>query len=76
MKRAWINQPSTLQPYHTLHGTRVLVEKKPDNTFVVYFVSGPVVSMPMSDRLALSPGWADDNGKITHDDVRFWNEWK
>lgn len=24
LRRMWINQPSTLQPYHALHGRRVL----------------------------------------------------
>jgi len=61
MKRMWINQPSTLQPHHALHGTNVLMVEPPDDeerTDIreVYFLSGPVHSQKMS-ILALSEGW-------------------
>jgi hypothetical protein len=56
----WINQPSTLQPYHKLHGTNVLAVFARTNekmtTYVIYFLSGPVVSQEI-DGLALSEGW-------------------
>lgn len=53
--RAWINQPSTLQPYHKWHGQKVLVVEN-ENDVRVYFLDGEVISMKI-DRLALSPGW-------------------
>ena len=59
-KRMWIDQPSTLQPYHELNGTNVLAVFARANekmtTYVIYFLSGPVVSQEI-DGLALSKGW-------------------
>ncbi len=54
LKRMWINQPSTLQEFHRLHGQNVLLDVERET---IYFTSGPVVSMqiPLS---VLSPGWA------------------
>jgi hypothetical protein len=43
--RAFINQPSTLQPLHTLNGVRCLVQDNGGNTIKVFFTSGPVHSM-------------------------------
>lgn len=55
--RMWVNQPSTLQPYHEYHGERVLAYYEGyDNTYRVYFLHGETVSMQMP-RMALSPGW-------------------
>ena len=51
MKRMWINQPSTMQPLHHLHGTRVLA----DGT-KVYLLDGPTISMEVPS-LCLSEGW-------------------
>lgn len=56
LKRMWVNQPSTLQQHHDLHGTNVLAYLEYGNTMRVYFLKGPVVSQQMS-RLALSEGW-------------------
>lgn len=59
IERMWINQPSTLQPLHELHGTRVLAVIDPADKFThdVYFAdNGPTVSMRVS-ALALSRGW-------------------
>lgn len=63
MYRAWINQPSTLQPLHDLHGVKVLADddcRLVDHADVkntsVYFLSGPVVSMFVPDG-TLSKGW-------------------
>jgi len=43
--RAWINQPSTLQPLHYLHGTAcIATEDRPGNVRL-YFVEGAVHSM-------------------------------
>jgi len=57
-KRCWINQPSTLQPLHKLHGTNVMVLGGPEwNGMVqIYFLSGDVISQ-LCDPLALSSGW-------------------
>jgi hypothetical protein len=54
--RMWINQPSTLQPHHALHGTNVLAFHEYGDTMLVYFLSGAVVSMQMP-RMVLSEGW-------------------
>lgn len=58
MKRMWINQPSTTQPLHSLHGTLVLAAKETDDIQRVYFLSGEVVSqrVPVS---TLSDGWPE-----------------
>lgn len=58
MKRMWINQPSTLQDHHHLHGTNVLAVPSQfgDKYKQVYFLSGPVISQEMP-VLALSAGW-------------------
>jgi hypothetical protein len=58
MIRMWINQPSTLQPFHKLHGTNVLAarEQGTDRVRRVYFLSGDVISQQMP-RQALSEGW-------------------
>lgn len=56
MKRMWINQPSTLQPLHKLHGTNVLAKRDTDATCRVYFLSGDVVSQQVPKGV-LSSGW-------------------
>jgi hypothetical protein len=64
LKRMWVNQPSTLQQHHDLHGTNVLAQfarvgKSPDfDTFIVYFLSGDVENCEMFRR-SLSDGWKD-----------------
>ena len=51
--RAWINQPSTLQPLHRLHGTHcIAVEDRPGNVRL-YFTEGPVHSMD-ADPICIS----------------------
>lgn len=66
-QRMWINQPSTLQPMHHLHGTNVLAIPDTDSTMRIFFLSGGVVSQqaPIS---ALSPGWRQEQMQIA--DVR------
>jgi hypothetical protein len=55
MRRYWINQPSTHQTAHALHGRRVLgPEKLTDEIVEVYFIDGPVISARLP-RTALSP---------------------
>lgn len=57
VQRMWINQPSTLQPHHSLHGQRVLAMPEPKSVmWRVYFLSGDVVSQQIPES-ALSPGW-------------------
>jgi hypothetical protein len=43
--RAFINQPSTLQPLHKLHGQRCIVDDKGDDDVTLYFTDGPIHSM-------------------------------
>lgn len=54
--RAWINQPSTLQPLHNLSGTNVLAVHERGDVWTVYFLHGPTISMECLG-LWLSPGW-------------------
>lgn len=56
LKRMWINQPSTLQHLHELHGVRVLACPDTDRTSRAYFLSGDVISMQIP-RESLSEGW-------------------
>lgn len=60
LARMWINQPSTLQPLHSLHGTNVLAHPDTDACYRVYFLSGDVVSQQVP-REALSLGWRQRN---------------
>ena len=55
-KRMWVNQPSTLQPLHNLHGTNVLAIPEREGIYRIYFLSGPVISQEAS-TLCLSNGW-------------------
>jgi len=54
-KRMWVNQPSTLQPLHDLHGTNVLAIPEREG-YRIYFLAGPVISQEAS-TLCLSDGW-------------------
>lgn len=61
LERMWVNQPSTLQAHHNLHGTRVLAAQayrgeRPVTQ--VFFLDGPIHSMEI-DNLALSAGWPE-----------------
>jgi hypothetical protein len=52
--RAWINQPSTLQPDHALHGKRGIVVNDTGEDYVtIWFTEGPVHSMRIA-RLSIS----------------------
>ena len=55
-KRCWINQPSTAQPLHSMHGTCVLALDYTAKSSLVYFLSGDVVSAVVL-KLSLSDGW-------------------
>lgn len=56
MRRMWINQPSTLQSLHRLHGVRVLACRDTDRVDRAYFLTGDTVSMQVPCE-ALSEGW-------------------
>lgn len=57
LARYWINQPSTSQSSHKLHGQLVLAPEILDAAFVtVYFISGPVISARLESN-CLSQGW-------------------
>lgn len=60
LRRMWVNQPSTLQPEHKLHGTIVLAQEELHSTITmrVWFLSGDVVSRQML-KMCLSEGWPD-----------------
>lgn len=60
MLRMWINQPSTLQQFHNLHGVNVLAEPAMGNyTTRIYFLNGDVISQ-MIPFSALSHGWVKE----------------
>ena len=52
----WINQPSTFQPLHALHGQNVLACREDGDTWRIYFTAGPVISQRAAST-ARSPGW-------------------
>ena len=56
--RAVINQPSTLQPHHRLHGIYCTIVDKGEVNITAYFTEGVVHSMILSrnsvDRVYLS----------------------
>lgn len=61
-QRMWINQPSTLQPYHNLHGINVLaIPGRTNNYYWVYFLTndtnGRDIESMEVHRMALSDGW-------------------
>ena len=59
IRRMWVNQPSTLQPDHALHGTLVLADLDDhtwDHCTQVFFVEGSVESAVLLTS-SLSDGW-------------------
>ncbi len=58
MRRAWINQPSTSQLLHHMHGTLALAGPYSDTCDVVYLLSGETISMVVP-KFALSDGWPE-----------------
>ena len=60
LQRMFVNQSSTLQPYHRLHGVHVLADydtaRVDDKIITVYFLEGSVISQRMC-RNALDKGW-------------------
>lgn len=51
-QRVWVNSPSTLQPYHKLHGKVGIAVLEGDIVYI-YFTEGDVVSQQI-DPLYLS----------------------
>lgn len=56
MVRMWVNQPSSHQQYHSLHGTLVLAVKENETTWRAWFLSGAIISQQFLIQ-ALSDGW-------------------
>jgi len=57
-QRMWINQPSTQQIDHKLHGTLVYAVMERGQCATVYFLRGPIISQRVFKN-ALSPGWPE-----------------
>lgn len=56
INRMWIDQPSTLQKFHNLHGTLVLAERENKTTWRVWFLTGDIISQQFPLGI-LSDGW-------------------
>ncbi len=57
MNRMWINQPSTAQDLHKMHGTNVLADyNDEEQTVQIWLLAGETVSMQVPTS-ALSNGW-------------------
>jgi hypothetical protein len=57
MDRFWINQPSTLQPCHSMNGQLVIAPRaSTEEKVTVYFRTGEVISA-LVPRIVLSKGW-------------------
>lgn len=55
IRRAWIDQPSTLQLLHNYNGVSVLVNDNHESVLQVWFLSGDTISM-MVPAVCLSIG--------------------
>lgn len=42
--RAWVNQPSTLQPLHSMHGMKCIVNDTGEKSVTLYFTEGDLHS--------------------------------
>jgi len=62
IRRMWINQPATTQPFHSRHGEHVIVLDEACTNVYIYPLSGKVISQ-VFPRLCLSDGWPDVNPK-------------
>lgn len=62
MRRAWISQPSTNQPYHHLHGTHVLAFKLDNISSRIWFLSGLITDQEiLSSALSNDNAWPENN---------------
>ena len=57
-QRMWVNQPSTSQPMHELHGKNVLAVPDYPGSMTIYHLSGEIISSSALS-LWLSPGWVN-----------------
>lgn len=57
LRRAWINQPSTQQPLHHLHGTNVLAHPETDRVWKIYFLDGPTLSQQVPSTALSFGNW-------------------
>lgn len=62
-RRMWVNQPSTLQPMHALHGTNVIAVRDTGG-WRVYYLSGETISSHAPEG-ALSEGWRETASTLT-----------
>lgn len=67
MYRARIDQPSTLQPLHHMHGTNVIVDPNSlksngGDSVTVALLEGPVITMVVP-LMALAEGWSKSSTK-------------
>ena len=63
--RAWIDQPSTLQPHHEMHGVKCIAVDDDDTGegySTIYFVDGPLHSMTVqrSALVRVKPSSVED----------------
>lgn len=63
--RAFINQPSTLQPLHDRHGQRCIVYDIGGEFVVLYFTEGVVHSMEASRQCVSRIHLSDAETKVT-----------
>ena len=61
----WVNQPSSLQTFHSLHTSEVLACDDGADIITVYFVSGMIISQHIK-RSALSEGWPSSRRSTCH----------
>ena len=68
----WVNQPSTLQPFHHLHGKKVLAAKtaKRDQAIVFIVHDDSSTSEPLAmPALCLSHGWPNGEPAVNYDPI-------
>ena len=64
--RAWINQPSTLQPLHALHGTYCIACDRDGANVHLYFTEGDVHSMVAPRTCIARVYLSDAETKVHH----------
>lgn len=57
LSKRWVNQPSTLQPYHKHHGQNVLCDDTGEEFVQIWFLDRDAVVTTVIDRTALASGW-------------------
>jgi len=59
--RVWINQPSTLQPLHEMHGKTAIAMTEPNGFTSIYFEKGDVHSMRIPNTNCLETKNSQNN---------------